>query len=58
MIGLDKEMAEKFPQLFKGLHLKTPAEIDRIRKPTFPKESSIFRKNFRIDTNRNVVKID
>jgi hypothetical protein len=57
MIRLDEEMAAKYPQLFKGLHLKSPEELDRIRKPTFPRESSIFRRHFIVDINRNIVKV-
>jgi hypothetical protein len=57
MVKLDIEMAEKYPGLFKGLTKMSPLELERIRKPTFTKNSSIFRKNFKIDTNRNIVKI-
>jgi hypothetical protein len=57
MTNLDTEMSEKYPGLFKGLSKMTPLELSRVRKPTFTENSSIFRKNFKVDTNRNIVKI-
>lgn len=51
-------MSEKYPHLFKGTNKMTPLELERVRKPTFPAKCSIFRHNFMVDTNRNIIRLD